>query len=487
MKSNLILLVVFTTVLTSCAPKSKSSNNVSVYKRQSIHPIIIKKQFEKCPRIYAQSTNSDFELKLYLNGFYTYQKIDFSGVLVGDSLRSQRKDIITSTESSFKDLKTYAMTWKQYDQLWYVDNYYKQQIINSGSSVSICRGYKDYSQTSIESASLSVNHVITKTNKAIKEVYPDIKIPTVDVKITPLLGKKYIGKKNNLKVIETKYDTDNAFYSPLEKSISFLPQSKEGLEEYAFGGIPLWEIPMVGAHEYGHHIFSTLYPRYKELYTNNGQIHQHDEYCFNSGGNIVHANHDGFNQKEQTYRVSDYKLLVRAINEGFADLVSFYSLDDNERKLTNITCMESTREVGSSHYADGTAKVFNYKAASSFYSISNIKDDGNCYTPNFQSIHHVGAIFAHATDSLLSVYTNDKKIKLKVVLKWLQNLNANHDKVNSANKFSRYNIVFSLMAKTILEEFKVTENSFFCNKIKTYFPSTVFSDTNNFVQACRFF
>lgn len=477
-KSAIILLLIAVSV-TSCGKKKSKKSSVAAYQKQSSHPVKLKQLYNNCPRVMAQSTNKEFNLDLVIDGYNQTKSLDFSDLLVGKKLKSKNK--ITSTTSKYEDMTTYRAWWNSIYEKWDVDSTpLSNSIITNEKDVEICPGYTDYTGSSFESAALSITYSIKKTNEAVLAAVPDLSISPVEIKVAPLYGKKIIAKENGKNYIYTMYDTDNAFYKPWDQTIHFLPQSEEGLEQGVFGNKPLWQIPMVASHEYGHHLFSMIYPKYSEYYSKGAHTHEN---CFDSSGNPLH-NHSQNVEGQSIFRSPNEVDNIRSLNEGFADLVSFYSLDNDERGLYNITCMEVSRDVDSSIFADGSPKVFSSNVKNIFYSYTQEESDGNCETPNYQDIHLTGAIFAHATDEVLSMFTTDKTLKLKTVLNWLKKMNIEHDKIKSAYMNSQFEIAFSLLVKTALEDFGRVETKEVCEKVRSYFPKAPEYNSKYYLKNC---
>lgn len=481
-KSTIALLLTAVSISSCGIQQSRPKNNVSDYQRQTTHPVRLTKQYDKCSRVQAQSSNKNFELDLHMDGYGQVKKLNFSDLLFGRNLK--KSNIITSTSFNYEDQTLYKIWWSSLNDQWEVEGgALARKVISNESSIQICPGYTDYTGSSFESAALSINYIISKTNKAVLQSSSDLKIDPVTIKVAPLYGKKYVGREGNKRYIYTMYDTDNAFYRPSDKTIQFLPQSEEGLEDNVFGSKPLWQIPMVASHEYGHHLFSMIYPKYKEYYENSVVGHEN---CFDSSGNVSH-DHSASNEEHSISRSPKEVDNIRSLNEGFADLVSFYTLDSNERGLNNITCMETSRDVDSSYFADGTPKVFNKKVRRIFYSWTKEISDNNCNTPNFQDIHLTGAIFAHAVDELLSSFTSDKSLKLKTVINWLKRMNIEHKNIKGAYMDQQFEIAFSLFVKTMLNDFGKVEDRRICDKVDRYFPEASELEYNDryYLKECR--
>lgn len=473
MKARLGIVLAAATLLSSCGPQTlRKSDSVTEYTRQSENPIILKSTHKNCSDILAQSNNKEFKVSLLINGAYEQRFLDMSNTLLGNNLGKKDSSLILSTQFDISEINKYAALYDSKRNVWKKNRFPSQTIrLKSGKDVSICPGIIDNSENTIESASLATNFLIDKTKTKVLAAIPELRISAVDIKINPLYRSELIHKKRKL----IQYDTDNAFYRPYDKTIQFLPQSKEALEKNVFGGHPLWEIPMVASHEYGHHIFSELYPEHFQFYRKNILESAN---CFNSLGDHEHIYHsDNYrSEKRKIRRIDNF----RALNEGFADLISFYSLERNESKLTGVNCMQRNREVSSSRYGDGTNKAFTNQVKMNFYSeVANLSD-GNCSTPDFQSIHTVGAIFAYSTDRLLSVYTNNKRLKLKVILTWIQNMSSNHMIFKSMSTKDQFGAAYSLMLKTVNEEFSYSKSIDACKIAKRQYPGFDFNSANSF-------
>lgn len=480
MKSTIVIALFFTVILTGCGKTNNKRSFVASYQRQSRHPIRLKKLYNNCPRVMAQSTNKEFTLDLMIDGRNEKRSLDFSQLLMAKRLES--KNEITSTTIDYEDMTVYRAWWNAFYGKWDVESKaLSNKIISNEKYAEICPGYSDYTGSNFESAALSITYIIKKTNDAILTISPELTIDPIEVKVAPLYGEQqYRTDKNGKKYTYIMYDTDNAYYRPWDKTINFLPQSQEGLNQNVFGRKPLWQIPMVASHEYGHHIFSMVYPKYTDYYSNGLQSHEN---CFDNSGNILH-DHASKLEEESISRTPREVDNIRSLNEGFADLISFYTLNNDERGLKNITCMEISRDVGSPNFADGTPKIFNASVKNIFYSYSKEKSDNNCYTPNFQDIHLTGAIFAHATDEVLSMFTQDKALKLKTIINWLKNMNIEHNKIKSAYMNNQFEIAFSLLVKTALNDFNKVETKEICDKVTKYFPEAPEYNSKYYLTNC---
>ncbi len=277
--------------------------------------------------------------------------------------------------------------------------------------------------------------MVTQTYDKIKDADPDVKLDqiTVHVGLKFKLHQSFLGGSFN-KQIKTQYRTDNAFYFGRDKVLAFLPESEEGAM-----AAPLWEIPMVGAHEYGHHVFNTL------ISEKIGFVHDKVGSCFKENKLERLLKNYLFADRDKSHE----NFTLRAMNEGFADLIAFYTNAKNERSLEGVECMEDNRDLNSSTYGDGTKKYFSYTSEIRMNSNYNYGQDSDCNTPDFQAIHQVGASFAYVMDQIISLKASTQKEKLQFLLKWAKKFSSVHPLISSKEPFSYIKHAVEVMAVVI--------------------------------------
>lgn len=398
-------------LLVSCGKKAGekkspvSPRNV-VATNSSQNPIVLPSSGNKslCSINSYSDAERNLSLSLFVRGAEADEERFFKDLIDGLLVRDVGANIITETHKGESILMSFTST----DDVISTD----VKELSAPSIVSVCPDAGKYERGSVESAALNVNYYISKTNRKVKELLPSAKIDPVSVEITPMIKKslKVIVKGEEVWKYEA-FDTDNAYYMPSKKSITFLPHS----EEFRKAGITMnfWEVPMVSAHEYGHHIFESIHPS-----------HSHAEGMKNCFGKLG-LQSDASEAEAREVTKDD---VLGALNEGFADLVSFYTLDNNERGLKGVPCLEISRDVSSSAFANGTPKTFSPSALADFFSVKEVEAKADCSVPNYQDIHVIGAIFANGADRLLAISTDTKDERLSIILNWLQDM-----KVKSAS------------------------------------------------------
>jgi hypothetical protein len=413
--------IVLGIILSGCGSGTGSPNNSSGWSETTSGgtPILLTKQINECFTSFNQDSNQEIMVYRFIDGFSSKVKIDFN--------KQIRTNYVESLESSGPIIRSYYGTEISYlREFEYIDEYedyiqttqtpFKFDI--DGELLSVCPGFESYEKDSYENAGLSISHTITQTYNNIKAANADIELEPISVYVAPLINveSKYIGGIDN-KTIKMKTETDNAFYNPNKKMIAFLPHSVE--KEIA---APYWEIPMVAAHEYGHHVFNTLIGSKIKKLEKKSVGNCFKEHSFNKSAlSAAVANRS----------TSATSFTLRAMNDGFADLIAYYTNSESERGLSGVKCFEFNREISSSTFGDGTKKYFSAQARRTMDSSSTIADDGNCNTPNFQRIHETGATFAYVIDRILDKYTTSQKNKLGLLLKITPIIAAIHEQIPS--------------------------------------------------------
>ncbi len=418
-------------LLVSCGKKANEAKSpVSPRKvvgtSSSQNPIVLPSSGNKsgCSVTSYSEAQRNINLSLFLRGEDADEERFFAGLIEGLFVRDIGSNIITQSRKGQSILYAYTST----DDV--ITGDVKELI--APSLVSVCPDAGKYERGSAESAALNATFYISKANRKVKELLPSVKIAPVTVDISPMIKKSIsiIIKGEEVYKFEA-FDTDNAYYMPSKNSITFLPHSEEFRK--AGATMSFWEVPMVSAHEYGHHIFESIHPH---------QAHsQGMKNCFGKMG--VQAV-----ESEPAARLVTQEDVLAALNEGFSDLLSFYTLDNQERGLKGVPCLEISRDVGSSTFADGTPKVFSASVLADFFALTQSTPSMDCAVPNFQGIHILGAVFANGVDRFLSLSTDTKDQRLSIVLKWLQEMKTKSAAMKSLSPEDFLRESFKLLIET---------------------------------------
>lgn len=430
-------------LITSCGKtiKTKGSNPVMRFNSLSMHPVVLNKQLSRCNRGVFLEGEKIFNVQRLLNGSVVNEKVDLEEYLRDSRLVDANKDILNKHIYGYKKETVFKVVY--YDEDTYDILEQRDDVTHEGDANTICPGNMSYERNSYENVGIIVSNALNKTKSAISAVIDD-EIASVELSLTPLeyteikvsdgAGRVYRDDKG--------YKTDNAYYSPSELKIVFLPQSQEVIDAGMFGK-PFWEVPMVASHEYGHHIFSTLYPNFDPDYEASAKLHFE---CFDNR----------FSGEKSLNHISNSRTVTRneirgGLNEGVADLIAQYTLSERENYLGDLNCFKGNREVKSATFYDGTVKKFNSSNVSRMFS-SIEYETSSCNITNVQQIHHIGAVFAHATDAIQSAYELTNTEKLENTLNWIKALN-DDDGLNSLSGRRYFKEVIRHFKKIILDRY----------------------------------
>lgn len=441
-------LVVFCALmLASCGKSSKETSRKEVFPQTFSNSVVeLEKQVSSCSQ--KLFTIAELGFPSFQNAFIAWPQKDFSPLL---------QDIYLRDGKVIGDMRFGEIAdWLK------VKEGYRIETIRGSQPLFVCPEVTTYERETVEAAGLHAAYFIHKTNSKFTALVKDIKVEPVTVNIGPQYTESFLYEDNDGTVKKSSYFlSDNAFYAPSAHAISFLPHSTF-MRAMNFK-MNFFEVPMIAAHEYGHHLFQMIY---KYDYVPGGVSHHQG--CF--GGDHLPKQHNKELKRLDLRKIKNEDVL-NAYNEGFADLVAFYSLDENERGVRDVKCLEVSRDVRSSVFYDGQEKKFSEEAVRSFFSPYTESLGGSCETISFQGIHNFGAIFAHSADSFLSELTNSDDEKLLAVVEWVKFLRSSRKRylLSSPERFFRSTM--EEFVRLSLKRFDRKFDKTICQKIDNYFPS----------------
>ncbi len=398
----------------------------AILTQYSQNPIRLKKQIKNCNNTIFPST--DFELNLNLNNNPERVIKAFKDLLDGQHIRSLNGSVISATNYGleenidFTDPHHPVGSTKSYEKL-----------------VDLCPNTV-FEKNSIESASLNTSYYINLTNQKVKEADPTLKIEPVTIFIGSLFSLTFPVEVNRKIEMKTVYKTDNAFYSPSNKSITMLPHSSEQRNIHT---VNFWEIPFVPSHEYGHHIFET----YMEI---GAKFATH---CFG------HADNSAIELEVVDTRPPKARVMA-GFNEGFADLIAFYSLNESETAIGTMKVLGKDRDIAELSFEkvwmDGHKKFTATRVKNYLSSSPDIMFDE----------HKLGAIFSYQANRLLSTYTAYKPLKLQLLLGWVKNLKSKKAALNRLSDSAYIKEIHRSFIQYVMKSTNMTFNPTFCAEIE---------------------
>lgn len=435
-----IFLSLLWLLLSSCGePLIIRKNEFAYPTSYSNSPIELPKQIRFCRQRFSSSPL--FHLHLFSEQRIKNPLADFSTLFNQIWL----KDGEVISESVYGEKIEYLKEGENYR---YLQHRRKRKMF-------VCPEVNFYERESIESAALNVSYFVRKTHDHFSSLFPDIPVEPVTINIAPVIIESELKKSQSSQVIkESSYMTDNAMYVPLTKTITFLPHSAE--IKNSLRDLNLWEVPMVSAHEYGHHLFQTLYQAPSSLLP-------HFNSCFG----------ERRKQKSQEKSTRARKIsiddVINAYNEGFADLISFYLLAPQERSVEGVRCLEVSRDVKSSRFYDGKPKRFSKEALQSFFSFFNSIHLG-CEDVNYQQVHILGAVFAHSADFFLGQMTNSEDEKLAALVEWVKFLRFERNKYHLASPRIFFRETFTEFLRMSAKHFNRELDGHLCKTVEEIYP-----------------
>lgn len=369
------------------------------------------------------------------------------------TFRDSEKSIISETTQNQKEIITYIFN----EDIELEET--PQATRRKGQLLDVCLNEnipKDSLENMTVTAAYAIEKAFTKSAPIIKELF-DITVKPIKLHAQYLYERNIVIRFDNGDEEKQKeYVTDNAAYSDGE--IFLYPQSEESITDGDIWEMPLWQVPFVPAHEFGHHLFRTLigktgkyFPGSKLTDSDRLRIHR------------IHS-HERF-ARETMDKMEDHEKIVRAFNEGFADLVAVYSLSKNESDLSTMECFRRNREVTSPNFGDfKTKKAIDYTAYYRFFYDTKSGDKGrkSCNDPNTSTIHHIGAMHAYVFNQLLEAkfgagLETEQEAKLKTILTWVKKLAPILDEAKSLSVEKFYMKTIDAFIESLTGQVKVED------------------------------
>lgn len=438
--SGVVLLSVL--VLSSCGVKKETSSSRSPYVITSFGiPEGLKYSNVSCS---SALDASFFPASLFING------------------KNISKEYVTlkNTNTMFNEIKLggefESLSQDMYFFIW--------DTVSQAKDFTECKTSVPHEDKTYEKAALSLKTIVNGFENNHAKFLQAYNFDKLSLKVVPKL--RYPVSESGY-----GYAINNAYYYTPKKEVVFLPQGiiKGITTQVPFGGTPLWEIPMVVLHEYGHHIFSEIIYKEKrnslfsEYLASKNTNHIHNEFCFDSA--VPGVKYD-YKDVQAAEGQEGAQYVIKSINEGFADLISYYGSKDKS-SLKGVGCMAFSRDVYSPYFISGIKKSLNEDAIRQF-KYGNDKKLRNCIDGvNYVDPHMIGAIYAHAIYTIINDIELSDSRALFLLSTWLEEV------VKNAGEFESVEEMFAFFMETFISH---TDNHYdvspqMCERIsQDYFP-----------------
>lgn len=386
MKFILILGAIF---IAGCGISNKSTSNSRerYINSSSGSPLPLLPATKQCT-----STSGEFEYEINFEGISPIK------VNVGTSNLTNLSPVISSID--------YAGEKEYIEKVRTNRNFGRVRVkeISKPSQIKLCPNSK-YQSGSYEDVALKASFVISQMFEVVKPIYQNFK--PLNLKIAPIIHRTLIEKKGGEELRNKRILVSNALYSTSESAIIILPK---GINEDGTISKSLWDVPLVTAHEFGHHITASLLNRDDE-----GFQKFSSGLCFdNRFGNMTVLNYGEENRKVSGRHI--YKIL----DEAAADLFAYYGIDKNLHNLQYMPCLAMNRDVSSSTFMNGERKILDRQILANYFSEKNLDIKSCLLEVDYQDEHIIGAILANTIYNLLAQISISHQQKIKLLIDWLK-------------------------------------------------------------------
>jgi hypothetical protein len=399
---------------------------------------------KSCPSdILIKKFNKNQNIFAWDSFFYTEKKVPFDYLTTKPSFKSQ---IIKQTLVNEKREVIYPKDGKAY-----------YGVVEKGTPLTVCD--EIFPEKSLESVALNTIDAIENSYEIFQLATKSLNLPTlekINLSIYPLHSHS-TEQDNEEKVLDVLHYTDNATYQVeadkkigLNNLIYIFPQSEESLKAKTFSGIPLWKIPLVASHEFGHHVYAQLF-KSARVFTKSQDMY------------ITRGTASATPQRKLAAAIT-------ALNEGFADLFSAYTLEHRypgeSISYEGVSSFEGDRDIHISKFKNSTQKVMTNNAVKQFTTQNDYLDKqhkknqaGKNHATNQYEVHGFGAIFAHGLNKLFETATNDVLLKIKILTQFALKLEGQFQAQNFTKRSSKKFINYAIeKAVSVTSEFITLKN-----------------------------
>lgn len=461
------LIIGLVIILASCGSKEESKEKpfAEPFLDEDMAPML--KQDLVCEREVRQIEEAvtSVDIMLFLDGKLQKMPVDITSYFRQDGTLGHERYIVRDIYYGGHSSKVNQLIYDEKLSLYRPIKDGKEKLVAKAKRLDICPSSDRYERYTYEGAALAVLRSIDQSFNTFINVFPELDLPGLKLKIAPveeMTLQLLKGPRDKTQIL--RYNVDNAFYSPGQSEVTFLPQ---GQLRKSQGRKPLWEVPMVAAHEFGHHIFHHIVM--KNATANDKSILESHDHCFLDKQQYEQAMEKSLFVRD---RDNSYKFSLRSINEGFADLVAFYAFKKSESSLEGLECFEKTREVEVLQTNNGQNKVFDENARGVMDSAKVIKRArSSCEDIDYQGVHSVGSVVAYQVNQLFDKVSSDKIKKAHFLIQWAKELKVHTETIKKVPPSQGIFLALELAYATALKlENESLEGR--CESLRKAFPSS---------------
>ncbi len=327
---------------------------------------------------------------------------------------------------------------------------YSNKVVYQGKRLFFCKVGGDYPRESLENVALASLVGMYKTYSMHHHLYPDRPLPKVTLLVHPrITDRKYTNNqaiKDAVSFDISRVRTDNAYWFLTGSdgiAIAAVPESLEKRRFLKGDQGHFWEMPSIMGHEYGHHMFHYYAP----------------SLSVSSVNNFVNT--------------PDMILASSAINEGFADLIAYFTYLQEYPDLGWFVLDDVlfNREVSKAHFSDGSEKALEEWFLHHYFR-QTTPFPANKHQADPSDDHAVGAILAHGLYKIFYPTTKSSISEaFQKSVEWVQRMEE-HFQEDAQLESSQLLEKSVFHAVSLVKENEVdNKDSAYCAVIRKVFPT----------------
>jgi hypothetical protein len=276
--------------------------------------------------------------------------------------------------------------------------------IKKGTPLKICDPNGRYERYSYESIAATLIYFLEEASRNIRLVY-DGNIPKLKLELMPQYVSLYRNKKGTSE--EPAYNAyhfmHNLAYFPSANKIAVLPEPADLDDHFSQKG-HLWESPFSINHELGHHIEQQLLSSSFSFSLQAGQNPLPPFAPFSAFRKPPAAGAPSQSLSSSFLAgTTSSQIIHSAISEGFSDLISFYSIGEDQKAVTTLTGIGENRNPVDPYFYQGSNKALKKFDAK----MLRLLDSDDAGSSPATMTYQLGSILAHTLDQSFRLFTED--------------------------------------------------------------------------------